>query len=100
MTKIFFLEPTDRERLWLRRYRSVANGATPCEKAGSCCNAMFQLGEGDIRYTADGYIDASNRQQPPNTDPRWPSRCDACGCRKGAVIAWLGTRTAGGAPAG
>ena len=58
MAKVFFLEPTDRERLWLRRYRNVANGATPCEKIGNCCNAMFQLGEGDIRYTADGYIDA------------------------------------------
>jgi hypothetical protein len=79
MTKVFFLEPTDRERLWLRRYRNVADGATPCEKSGNCCNAMFQLGEGDIRYTADGYIDASNRKQPPNTDSRWPSRCDACG---------------------
>jgi hypothetical protein len=41
---------------------------------------MFELGEADVRYTADGYIDGMReKEKPPETDPRWPAKCDACG---------------------
>jgi hypothetical protein len=40
---------------------------------------MFEVGEADILYTKDGYIDAADRDMPPPTDPRWPKACDACG---------------------
>ena len=78
--KVFFLEPTDRERQWLRRYRSVS-GAPPCAKRehGNCCEAMFDLGEADILYTKEGYIDARDSRRPPTNDPRWPTQCQHCG---------------------
>lgn len=76
--KVFFLEPTDRERRWLRRYGS--DDKLKC-KTGSYCNAMFEFGEADILYTPDGYIDGESRKRgtPPNSDPRWPTVCAACG---------------------
>lgn len=79
--KVFWCEPTDRERQWLRRYRS---GDEKCAGPGGYgfCNAMFALGEADILYTSDGYIDGSRRKQlasaPRDDDPRWPTKCDAC----------------------
>lgn len=77
--KVFFLEPTDRERMCLRRYRSSAEHK--CAKTGSYCNAMFAFGECDIRYsqTGDRTIEHRAELEPPHTDPRWPTRCEACG---------------------
>jgi hypothetical protein len=82
--KITWLEPTDRERQWLRRYTS--SDKHKCEGTGSSyCNAMFELGEADILYTADGYI-AGDRdsRKPPESDPHWPQTCAACGRPFGA----------------
>lgn len=62
--KVFWLEPTDEHRLWLRRYRSGSTCALP-----------------------DGYHDARvligdspsvELIQPPDDDARWPTHC-ACG---------------------
>jgi hypothetical protein len=75
--KVFFLEPTDRERQWLRRYRSSI--AHKCAKTGSYCNAMFDLGEADVLYRSDGYIASREDKKPPTSDPLWPLKCDACG---------------------
>lgn len=75
--KVFFLEPTDREHRWLRRY--VSSSAHTCEKTGSYCDGMVDFGESDILYTADGYISDRDRDKPPASDPRWPARCAACG---------------------
>ena len=73
--KIFYLQPTDRERQWLRRY-SAREGCTGVGR--SYCEGMFELGEADILYTSDGYIDASGRRKPPTSDPRWPTKCAHC----------------------
>lgn len=73
--KVFFLEPTDREKRWLRRY------GDGCSATGrGYCDGMYDLGEGDIRYTIDGMIEADREdRRPPKTDPRWPTKCDRCG---------------------
>ncbi|WP_036010803.1 hypothetical protein [Bradyrhizobium yuanmingense] len=65
--KVFFLEPTDIEKRWLRRYRLSASHT--CSN-GSYCNAMFVFGEGPVNVR--GWA-------PPRTDPRWPTKCDICG---------------------
>ena len=74
--KIIWLVPTDRERQWLRRYS--LSDKHPCAK-GSYCNAKRELGEADVLYTEDGYLDATRRPQPPHSDPRWPTHCENCG---------------------
>jgi hypothetical protein len=76
--KVFFLVPTDRERRWLRRFTHFKSDHK-CAKTGSYCNAMFEVGEADIRYTKDGYIDMTGRDRPPTAEPCWPKTCDACG---------------------
>ncbi|TGT72893.1 hypothetical protein EN802_13520 [bacterium M00.F.Ca.ET.159.01.1.1] len=81
--KITWLEPTDREHQWLRRYTS--SDKHKCGATGSFCNAMFDLGEADILYTTDGYIDGVREdRKPPDSDPRWPTACSACGRLFGA----------------
>lgn len=76
MIKVFWIEPTDRERQWLRRYSYPRRCAA---KPDQGCGAKFELGEGDVLYTRDGYIDGSRRKpMPPKTDPRWPKVCQAC----------------------
>lgn len=77
--KIFWLEPTDRERQWLRRFQFSSKKL--CAKNPHGCDAMFEIGEADILYTADGYIDATSkgRAMPRRDDPRWPKACAACG---------------------
>ncbi|WP_316172391.1 hypothetical protein [Bradyrhizobium sp. SZCCHNRI2049] len=76
--KIFWIEPIDRERRWLRRFQF--GDKKSCPKASYGCNAMFEIGEADILYTADGYISGDARSMPPRDDPRWPRTCEACGC--------------------
>ncbi len=77
--KVFWIEPTDRERLWLRRFQFSDKRICPANTYG--CDAMFEIGEADILYTDDGYIDGSSRRRatPPPSDPRWPKTCSACG---------------------
>jgi hypothetical protein len=77
--KIFWIEPTDRERQWLRRFQFDSKKA--CAGSTSGCDAMFEIGEADVLYTSDGYIDGTSaaRKMPPRDDPRWPKHCAACG---------------------
>lgn len=78
--KVFWIEPTDRERQWLRRFQF--GDKRTCPKGGYGCDAMFEIGEADILYTKDGYIDGSSsraRVIPPKDDPRWPKVCAGCG---------------------
>ena len=74
--KVFWIEPTDRERQWLRRFNFGKD--RKCEKSTYGCDAMFDLGEADILYDPDGYI-GTPRNLPPHDDPRWPKTCAACG---------------------
>lgn len=75
MTKVFFIEPTDRERQWLRRFQFSTKRV--CAGGGYGCDAMFEIGEADILYSSQGYIEA--RKTPSRADPRWPKACAACG---------------------
>jgi len=75
--KVIWFEPTDRERHFLRRYRN--SSVHRCNNTGSYCNAMTPLGDVDILWTADGCIADREREKPPITDSRWPTRCEACG---------------------
>lgn len=73
--KVFFLEPTDRERQWLRRFQFSSKRKCAGNEYG--CDAMFEIGEADILYSSEGYIKA--RKAPSITDPRWPKTCKNCG---------------------
>lgn len=65
--RVFFIEPTGRDRLSLRRY---AKGE--CSPYGYH-NAIVPIGE-EVRPA-----DASIGDHHPHDDPRWPKTCDACG---------------------
>ena len=77
--KAFFLEPTDQERLWLRRYS--INARPNCGDQNNYHNAMLLLGEEPIQWVEHerGRIiaDRSDRMPPPE-DPRWPRKCERC----------------------
>jgi hypothetical protein len=76
----FFMEMTDRQAVFLRRYRSC--------RAGSACplmpgeysrhDAMNSIAELAIQRTPEGYIKSPDIEEPPHDDPRWPTHCP-CG---------------------
>lgn len=74
--KVFWLEPTDRERRWLRRFSFGSKHECPNNTYG-CEATMVELGEFDILYTKEGYIKGSDRDVP-HSDPRWPKTCKHC----------------------
>lgn len=64
---IFFIEPTGRDRVWLRRYES---GST-CP-GGEYHQAMTPIGEEACSTRALG-------DDHPHDDPLWPAFCEKCG---------------------
>src|SRR6185369_14924586 len=74
MTRCYWLEPTDRVRIGLRRYRS---GTDHCPGRLSYHNALVPVGEAPARVSEYETVLA-----PPLDlyagDPRWPTHC-ACG---------------------
>lgn len=75
--KCFWLEPTTRQREYLRRYSgsSVRKCAEPNSRYGYC-NASAPAGESD--FEPDTMV-GRMVEKPPRDDPRWPKVCDACG---------------------
>lgn len=75
----YWLEESGRDRLSLRRYRSVADGMpdASCPVHGYH-NVMVPFGEAEARRTKDGYRGSHGDLAPAHDDPRWPTRCD-CG---------------------
>lgn len=73
----FFLEPTDRAFLALRRY---ANSQTrPCTN-GSYHNGFTALGTAPVTINERGiYHLAEPHPDPPHDDARWPTMCARCG---------------------
>lgn len=71
--KCFWLEPTDRERLYLRRYQ----GNLLCPVNGYH-NAMVDVGEGREVADANGDWVSEKKLEGFFGDPRWPTHC-ACG---------------------
>jgi hypothetical protein len=77
----FWLEPTDRVRLWLRRF--VYSDAMKCPLPDGYHNAMAPFGEQPARYSTEGiggrrYYASFDALGPARGDPQWPTRC-ACG---------------------
>lgn len=91
MTTCFWLEPTDRSQVGLRRYRS---GQAQCPREGGKWGyhgALVLLGDAPIAWSSDrpeGHTHRFHGQDgrfgvlrfafPGRDDPRWPSRCE-CG---------------------
>lgn len=67
MIKVFFIEPTGRDRVWLRRYE----GGSSCP-AGGYHQAMTPIGEEPDSTRAIG-------DDHPHDDERWPAFCEKCG---------------------
>lgn len=76
----FFLEPTDRVRVSLRRYTQ--------KNTPDCCpvypgtysyhTAMIPIGEEPVERDEQGYISNGIKALSPHDDPRWPRTCP-CG---------------------
>ena len=76
--RTFWLEPTDNERLWLRRY-SLRDGRE-CASGYKYHNAMFLIGESPIVWAQEDsrVIAPRDSRMPPVQDPRWPAKCEHC----------------------
>ncbi len=75
MIQCFYLVPSGRQRLWLRRYQSESHGQ--CPSAEGYHNAMTLVGDTAEKKNPQGYIEGV----PPEVyqdDPRWPVKC-GCG---------------------
>jgi len=74
--KCFWLEPTDRQKLYLRRY----NGNLKCSGPMSYHNAMIEVGESkEVMDEAKGHwVDDGRTAKDYAGDSRWPTHC-ACG---------------------
>lgn len=67
LTKVFYLEPTGHDRVWLRRYE----GGSTCP-SGGYHQAMVLIGEEPESTRAIG-------DHHPHDDERWPGNCEKCG---------------------
>jgi len=74
--RCFWLEPTDRQRLYLRRY----NGKLPCSESMSYHNAMVEIGESIETFDKEKrrWVDDGRTAKDFIGDPRWPKNC-SCG---------------------
>ena len=68
--KCFFLVPSDKERVSLRRYSS---SDAKCPANQSYHNAEFFIGDGPLQSAIGMYA-----EQPPRNDARWPRKCQSC----------------------
>lgn len=76
--KCFWLEPTDRQRLSLRRYESGSSGC-PANN-GYYHDAMTLIGESKETWDSEKrhWVDDGKTAEDFKNDPRWPKNC-ACG---------------------
>lgn len=80
-TRTFWLEPTDRVAVGLRRYARHGQGSSPerftC--AGGYHSALVFTGEADAVFDdRDGRRVLAEQPEVPHDDPLWPTHCD-CG---------------------
>lgn len=90
--RCFWLEPTERCKRSLRRYRSSSKPKDPCSAAATFAthpeyayhNAHAPIEEGYARKNVTGSNpdewtwDVGPKDEPAHDDPRWPTNC-ACG---------------------
>lgn len=87
-TRTFWLEPTDRVAVGLRRYHSSGGMNFTCE--GGYHSALVFTGEEPAHYRdaePSGRRTLAMRPEPPHDDPRWPTRC-GCGYEFTADDPW------------
>lgn len=80
-TRTFWLEPTDRVTVGLRRYadRHLSGGQAVFTCAAGYHSALVFTGEDDAVYEErDDHRGLAVRPAVPHDDPRWPTHC-ACG---------------------
>lgn len=76
--RCFYIQPVDRMRLYLRRYRSQHPvDEKPCPLPWGYHHERVYIGESAERKTAAGYIEEVPVEVYQD-DPRWPAKC-ACG---------------------
>lgn len=77
--KVFFVEHTDRVKIYLRRY---SGGDKKCSSTRYFCNASRIFFDAPAARDKNGYYESiDNDDGPPRSDPRWPATCEACGER-------------------
>jgi hypothetical protein len=73
--KCFFLEPTEKVAVSLRRYSS--SGGCPANN-GNYHNAQNFITEEPIERDKNGYVNNGTKPTPDHDDPKWPGTC-TCG---------------------
>lgn len=79
-TRTFWLEPTGRVAVGLRRYRSASTLPSGCAEGGYH-SALVSTGEEPAEYSDVAGFDRRTlalRPETPRNDPRWPAHCK-CG---------------------
>ena len=69
-TPCFLLEPNGQERVWLRRYASIAEP----DRDGNPCGSYHDA----VRFISDFAAD-EGPDEVEHEDARWPTHCDHCG---------------------
>lgn len=73
----FLIAPSDRARVWLRRFLRDNEGQ-PCPGSYGYHNAMVRLAaEAPLRIAEDGTFDVTT-PEIADDDPRWPTKCNEC----------------------
>jgi hypothetical protein len=83
MHKCFMVEGTENVAQFYRRYQHSSDGAACPGKPGkySYHNARNYIGDAPVIWSAHGdckYISNGSKTVLDKTDPRWPTKCDAC----------------------
>lgn len=90
--KVFWCEPTDRRRLWLRRYERREGSERTCPTGRlSIHNARAFYKDEPARYQDSRHrrrLTMPTARAPRHADPRWPVQCEACEYRFTARDYW------------
>lgn len=82
MVRCFWLEPTNRIRLSLRRFRMTTDEGPTCDGPMSYCDAKTPIGGEDALWQGEGrertWVNQHNAARYKD-DPRWPQACAGCG---------------------
>ena len=81
----FLIEPTDRASVFLRRYSSAESGF---DCASGYHNAKTPIGVRALDPAVTEHHALIDRSKPPRSDPRWPTKCEACGYAFADSDAW------------
>jgi len=76
---VFWIEPTDRVRRRLRRFRFSNTGPeSVCPAPFGSHNAYAPFSEGKARREDDCWSFDDDHEIPAHDDARWPTKCDGC----------------------